>query len=504
MESMIPVILAAMLAVPSQAAEKNPQEKRGRTGKEASKKGSHPYYLGLLSQWEKHPDGMRQFYEAAFRVLNANPDAAFADLAEDAEVRRLAEENGVVHLGGPMLGCVHPRGASVWLRTLRPAKVEVRVSVNGAEKPFGPVESTPATDLTAVVPVTGLEPGTSHPYRVLVDGRPLPLPEHAAIVTTPGDARPAKVRIVFGSCWHVWGLGNPKQAEAIRSRKAAALLTYGDIAAQDNGKHRGLMRTGYLVRDAYAAWKGLSARLPVFATWDDHDYFDNDLKGIPAGYTAEDQARVLEVFRRGWNNPSYGFGDGRGGVFLRTRIGPCDVLMTDNRYYHEPRKTVLGEDQMRWLETQLPDCKGPFIILSCGTMWSDYVSNGKDSWGQDDPDGRERILSLIEKRRIAGVLLVSGDRHGARGFRIPRPSGYSFYEFEPASLGGRSGPPATNPAWRDVQLFGISGKYAFGEFEADTAPADPEITFRLIGEDASVLYELKLRRSQLTPPPPGK
>jgi alkaline phosphatase D len=149
---------------------------------------------------------------------------------------------------------------------------------------------------------------------------------------------------------------------------------------------------------------------------------------------------------------------------------------------------------------QLLDCRGPFIILSCGTMWSDYVSNGKDSWGVYDPEGRERILGFIEKHRIPGVLLTSGDRHGARVFRIPRPSGYSFYEFEPASLGGRGdGPAATNPKW-DTQLFGMAGKYAFGEFTFDAALSDPQVVFRLVHDAGDVLYELKLKRSQLTPP----
>ena len=42
------------------------------------------------------------------------------------------------------------------------------------------------------------------------------------------------------------------------------------------------------------------------------------------------------------------------------------------------------------------------------------LSGGKDSWGKFDPKGREEIFSLIEKHRIPGVLLTSGDRHGAR------------------------------------------------------------------------------------------
>jgi len=154
---------------------------------------------------------------------------------------------------------------------------------------------------------------------------------------------------------------------------------------------------------------------------------------------------------------------------------------------------------MNWLEAQLLDCKGPFIILANSTMWSDYVSDGKDSWGTWDTAGRERILSLIEKRRIGGVLLISGDRHGARGFRIPRPSGYAFYEFEAATFGGLSGPPVSNPEWK-TQLYGVAGVHAFSEFTIDATLPDPEVTFRLTKEDGAVLHELKLTRSQLMPP----
>ena len=463
------------------------------------KKGTLEWYLKLLDYWGPPPEAARRFYEAAFKILAAKPDATYAELASNGEVRKLCAESGITHLGGPMLGAVTPESASVWLRTLRPAKVEVLVRVNGGVKRYGPVESTLASDLTAVVPVTGLKPGTSTPYRLLIDGERIAVPEGAAIVTPPEHSKLRTARIAFGSCPHVWGLGNSKQAEVIRKRGPVALLVYGDVSAQDNGNHRGLARVGYLVRESWPAWRNLVASVPVFVTWDDHDYFRDDGWGIPPGYTADDQARTWEVFRHAWNNPSYGFNDERRGVFLRTRLGPCDVIMLDNRYFRK-KGSFLGEEQMTWLEAQLLDCKGPFITLSCGTMWSDYVSGGKDSWGTYDREGRERIFSLIERHRIPGVLLLSGDRHGARVFRIPRSSGFAFYEFGPASLGGRIGAPAARPEWRDFQLFGMTGKYAFGEFTFDISLADPEVTFRLVGEDNSILHELTLKRSQLTPP----
>lgn len=460
-------------------------------------------FPALLAEFQKTSPAMMQYYEAVQAVLAASPDATFQDLAADANVQRLASENGISHLGGPMIGCLGSREAKIWIRTLQPARVEALVTINGLEKRFGPVESNAKSDLSAVVPLTGLVPGAVHPYRLLVNGKPIKVPDTAGIVTLPDDRQPARVRIVFGSCFHRWGLGHVPQADRILSRQPNALVFYGDTAAQDKGRHRGLARGDYFMRDQFAAWQKLAASFPVYVTWDDHDYLDNDLAGLPAGYLPEDRQRTWEVFRSSWINPGFGFEDQRRGVFLRTRLGPCDVIMLDTRFFRE-KGNFLGSDQMKWLEEQLLDCKGPFILLSSGTMWSDYVTEGKDSWGVWDPEGRERLFRFIEKNRIPGILLVSGDRHGARGFRIPRPSGYSFYEFEPASLGGRSGPKVTDSGWKDVQLFGYSRIYAFGEFTIDATVQDPEATFRLIREDGKILEQVVLKRSQLTPPAVGK
>lgn len=162
--------------------------------------------MQLLNLWGEQPETVQRLYAAAYKVLAAGQDEAFTDLARDAEVQRLAAEAGVTHFGGPMLGDVRPDGAAVWLRTLRPAVVEVRVTVDGQEQSFGPVASTDQTDLSAVVRVTGLQPGTRYPYRVLVDGKPINVAAAGTLVTAP-VAGTGKVRIVFGSCFHRWGAG---------------------------------------------------------------------------------------------------------------------------------------------------------------------------------------------------------------------------------------------------------------------------------------------------------
>ena len=468
--------------------------------------GDLPTAIRMLKRAQAS-DGDRRFYDLAYEALVAKPHVSFGDLFLQAELRSLCEQQKRVLLGGPMLGHLHPHGASVWVRTLTPAGVTVVVNRDDQEYTFGPVQSSLESGLSAVVLVDGLTPSTCYEYQVLVDGVAISMPEEATITTGPAKSNRDETRIVFGGDIHRWGFAHKPLFDQILRRNPAAVVLVGDIAVSDRFTHRGLHRADYLLRDLFPQWRQLVAQVPVYATWDDHDYLDNDLGGLPNGVVRAQQSEVWEVFRNSWNNPAYGFADDRRGVFFRTRIGPADLIMLDNKFFREEARpdrssTLLGDDQMRWLEEHLLDCEGPFIILSCGTMWTDHVSNGKDSWGQFAPKDREKIFRLIEEHRIGGVLLISGDRHGACGYQIPRPSGFMLHEFGVGSLGGISGdraPAGQAPDANGNLLYRYGDGYAFGEFTFDTRSDDATVTFRLVQDDGQYIYETTLSRSMLTP-----
>jgi len=445
------------------------------------------------------PPRVRAFFDEVRPVFDVHRKAAFADLPE---LREAAERHGLAVLGGPMLGAVSHDGARVWVRTVQPARVEVMVLTPDGERRFGPVASTKAGDLAAVVPVSGLAPATRHPYRVLVDGAPIPMPAGAAISTAPAPAALGRMTVAFGSCFHKTGLGNRALLDRIRARGASALLLLGDSAVDDRDGHVGLHRSDYLLRDLHTGWRDLAASTAVYAAWDDHDYFNNDRSGIPPGATAADRDAVRSVWTQNWNNPSYGFADRGEGIFFRTRLGPCDLIMLDTRSLRTRPggpDAFLGGEQMRGLERGLSACTGPFVILTGGTMWSDNISNGKDSWGVWDRPGRERIFSLIESKRLP-VILLSGDRHGARVIEIPRPSGHVLREFELGSLGAHPGPPAFGTP-KENQPFGVTEEALFGECTFDTASADPTATIRIVDAAGTERWRTELSRSRLTPPP---
>jgi len=175
-----------------------------------------------------------------------------------------------------------------------------------------------------------------------------------------------------------------------------------------------------------------------------------------------------------------------------------DTRSCREREHHREYECYLGKDQQEWLKKTLKESTAPFKIISSGTMWSDYMSKAKDSWGTWDKEAREEIFSFIEKENIPDVFLISGNRHGARSFTIPIQSGKSFYEFEAASLGGVSGPEALAED-HSIQLFGYQGPdvIAFGEFTFDTKKDTPLATFRLIDEHGNTREEYELPYNKL-------
>jgi len=448
----------------------------------------------LLDSYGRLPENIRQFYLDARAVFSGNPEADFTH----PEIIEAARKHDMLLMGGPLLGKLSQNRVVIWLRpsTSNPLIVEVKESGGIGEKSFVKNSVEPGVEQNIVL--NGLTPDTEYEYAVYTDYRTI---AKGNFTTAPVSGEKDIFRLAFGSCFHKIGLHNPNLIHQILKREPRAMMLLGDIAVDDREDRINMHRSDYLLRDVSKAWSDLAANVPLYTSWDDHDYFNNDLGGIPEGFTAADREAVRKVWQENWNNPE----NPNPGIYFSTRIGPVEVIMPDTRSLRENKRrgeygAYLGAEQLNWLKETLKKSEAPFKVISSGTMWSDYITPGKDSWGTWDKEGREELFHFIGAENISGVLLVSGDRHGTRGFTIPRPSGFSFYEFQVASLGGVPGPPAMAKD-TSSQLFGYHGtdKIAFGEFTFDTTGNKPSAIFRLIDEHGNILEEHNLAYHKLTP-----
>ena len=448
----------------------------------------------LLDSYILLPENIRQFYLDARSAFSKNPDADFSD----SEIAETAQNYNIPLMGGPMLGNLSENGVVLWIRPSKskPLIVKVTKSDGSNEKSYTKKSNKPGTEQRIVI--DGLTPDTEYKYTVYSKKDRIATGQ---FTTAPDPESKATFRIAFGSCFHKIGLHNPNLINQILKRKPQAMMLLGDIAVDDRENHVNMHRADYLLRDVSIPWRKLSANVPLYTSWDDHDYYNNDLSGTPKGFTTADREAARAVWLQNWNNPE----NKKPGIYFNTRIGSVEMIMLDTRSCRENNRrgeygSYLGTEQLSWLKQTLKKSDAPFKIISSGTMWSDYVSNGKDSWGTWDKKAREEIFTFIEKENISGVLLISGDRHGARGFTIPRPSGFKFYEFEAASLGGVPGPDAMAKDATN-QIFGYHGTtaIAFGEFTFDTTDDKPLVIFRLIDEYGNILEEHTLHYSELTP-----
>ncbi len=455
--------------------------------------GNEEIDIRLMDSYIPPPQNIRQFYIDSRRIL---ADSSFQGDPRPV-LAAIANNHQLKIIGGPMLGNLDHQGVSLWLRTSGITPVEIRLFLENKLVNFRSI-SPHHPGQPQKIRFDSLQSNTPYQYHI-TSGEELLAEGSFRTTGLPGDRD--LTRIIFGSCFHKIGLHNPNLVNHILFRKPEAMLLLGDIAVDDRENHLNLHHADYLLRDISPAWSRLAANAPLYATWDDHDYLNNDLSGIPEGFTEQDRKALREIWSEHWNNPP----NDKAGIYFNTRLGPAEIIMLDTRSCRTNEKrgqygSYLGIEQMDWLKKVLRNSTALFKVISSGTMWSDDISNGKDSWGTWDTLGREELFSYIEKEKISGVILLSGDRHGARALKIPRESGFAFYEFEAATLGGVPGPPAmaNDPS---NQLFGYPGfqTIAFGELTFDTRNEDPVLLFRLIDEKGNTLEEHRFSYDQLRP-----
>jgi len=438
----------------------------------------------------------------------AGPRRLFEPLHDHEAFVELWEKhrNSLVH--GPMLGAMTDTSATAWVRTVHETPVRVHVSttpdMEDTVTVSDPVMAQADADYTAEVPVRGLEPGTEYYYEVLLG------PERVAIGgedqqfrTYPRQHRSSQFRIAFGGCAG-YTPHNERMWGTIARFNPRAFLTLGDNVYIDDPESPDQARYRYYRRQSRPKFQRLVSGSPVYSIWDDHDFGMNDSWGGPKEEIPYWKPMVWEIFTQNWVNPTYGSGDQPGGWF-DTHIGDVHFIFLDGRYYREDagrhegegveNPSMLGPDQLAWLEETLTSSEATFKVLVSPVSWH-YDAKGSsadvDGWAGYKNE-REEIFSWIDEHEIEGVLLMSSDRHRSDAWVTEREDGYDLYEVSSGQF--------TNQHTHEVRegsLFGYNEKPSFGLLHFNTEAEDPSITYEIVNINGVKQDTLRIRHSDLT------
>lgn len=331
----------------------------------------------------------------------------------------------------------------------------------------------------------------------------------AAAVLTAGGAEPVVSNLAFGSC--VKDLGHPMLERALTVPMDVFLLMGDNIYADT--QDMAVMRAHYDALKASRFFRELRRKVPVLATWDDHDYGANDA-GAEYPRRRESQAEFLRWLDEPADSPRRQ----REGVYDAKVFGPAgrrvQIILLDTRYFRSPlarvsraeqktigggyvpspdrAATMLGDEQWRWLEAQLRAPAELRVIVSSIQFVSEF--SGAEAWA-NLPHEKQRMIALLRTTQANGVLFLSGDRHWCELSRMEGP-GYPLYDLTASALTEKHprGTPSENryrvypKTYHDVNV---------GHLQIDWAAPDPVVTLKIIDEAGRPQIEHALRLSEL-------
>jgi alkaline phosphatase D len=266
--------------------------------------------------------------------------------------------------------------------------------------------------------------------------------------------------LAFGSC------SKPQLVQShwkhVNDLNPQVFLWLGDIVYADlnhlgqwiTDSHRVLKQEYDLqkVQEQYAQYILNNTNITVLGVWDDHDYGkDNMGKHYP--HKELSKSRLLEFLDEPQDSPRFK----RNGIFVSYEYGSAKennlvkIILLDGRYFRDdcnnsnPEAQYLGEEQWEWLTAELSQSKARVHLFASGIQFvaddryqfSREVTGGKkfvESWGAF-PYERERMIHLIEKYQVPGVIFLSGDVHFAELSALECSSaGYTIYDLTSSSL----------------------------------------------------------------------
>lgn len=275
-------------------------------------------------------------------------------------------------------------------------------------------------------------------------------------------------------------------------------LWVGDNIYIDTEDDPAYMDSCYAALAAKPAFRSLKRAVPYLATWDDHDYGNNNES---SHYSLKADSK--EKFRTFWGLEAEIPADQEGifyGKFLQIQGKQVQILMLDVRYHRdEPGSDadMLGEAQWAWLGEQLRQPADLRLIVSGTQVLLDKAS-GSETWDQY-PRARARLFDLIRRSEAEGVVFLTGDQHYGEVCRLTGALDYDAVELQFSGI-NQTETPEFNPL-RVASAATARHSYALIDLQLQPSETDvPHLLFRIYDAMTDVLelsYRVNLAELQL-------
>jgi alkaline phosphatase D len=197
----------------------------------------------------------------------------------------------------------------------------------------------------------------------------------------------------------------------------------------------------------------LRINVPIIATWDDHDYGQND--GV-SNNPVKNIAKTL--FLQYWKIPEESPRHTRKGIYDVYYYGPEDkrvqVILLDLRTFQSPKgalplaglsgypiitnpdRTMLGDEQWAWLKEEFKKPAKIRLVMSSLQFSAEYSRS--EGWAVF-PLEMEKMYNLIKETRAEGVVFMSGDVHYSDLNKRSIEGLYPLYDFTSSGLTHKEG-----------------------------------------------------------------
>eukprot|EP00913_Durusdinium_trenchii_P023296 g21874.t1 len=316
----------------------------------------------------------------------------------------------------------------------------------------GSIDATPDWGHSVHVEVDGLKPDRWYWYRFKAGTEISPIGRTRT--SPPRDARPESMKFAFASCQH-FESGLFTAYEHMLNENVDLVCHLGDYIYEYAGvdrrvrKHAGPETTtlfGYRQRLAQyktdKALQNMHAACPWLMTWDDHEFDNNcandisEERGItpfnflkrraqaykayyehmPLRRTALPKGPHMKLYRK------VPFGRLAEFYVLDTRQYRTDQPCGDGnkvpcKEVYDPKATLLGETQEKWLTSGLMKSNGRWNILAQQVMMArvgfrsgNAFASSMDQWPGYEVN-RRRLLKFFHDRKISNPVVLTGDIH---------------------------------------------------------------------------------------------